>query len=166
MKFRVAKVLTLRDWQRIIQPAEQRLFMQLGGYIRTTAKRSMRPGGKSGKSAGPGEAPRWHKKTLRNLIEFVYDKSDGTLIVGPKIFPPAKGVKHPGFTIPEILEKGGIGRKISKFSKLSLGGTPTYRPANYSRREYMQKAFRIGLTKLKDELLDFITKSRFQQLIK
>jgi hypothetical protein len=84
-----------------LEKKEARVLNKTGGEGRQTVKRSMRPGGKAGKTAAPGEPPRWQTKKLRDGIFYGYDASNRSVVIGP-IRTSAKQRD-----VPRILDQGG-----------------------------------------------------------
>lgn len=72
---------------------------RFGAFVRTRARSSMRPGGKSNKSAAPGQPPRTHDGAIKRLLFFSWDPKTRSVVVGPTPF--AKGLA------PNLLEFGG-----------------------------------------------------------
>jgi len=123
-----------------------KLFGRWGGSVRLTAQRSMRPGGKKGKSAEPGKPPRTHEGSLRRLVVYAFDPNTRSVVAGPMKFKRGR--------VPELLEYGGTavkelvqlsgGRLVSKGNPLlkgDPGGRPVVRrPAAYKGNPYMGPA--------------------------
>ena len=91
---------------------ERSALTRIGGWIRTTMKRSMRPAtiATPHSPSGPlgiGKPPRYHSKLLRNMIFFYYDATRHSVIVGPTLVPTNPDVKPIGKTIPQLLDEGG-----------------------------------------------------------
>ena len=68
--------------KRMIGAKTRRGLSRAGGYLRTTAKRSIRK--KAGASA-PGEPPHSHSGLLKNSIFYRYDPGSKSVIVGPEL---------------------------------------------------------------------------------
>lgn len=78
-------------------------LMRVGGRVRKTAQFSMKPGGKAGKSASPGQPPRTHKrKGIKRFLYFTYDEKTGTVVVGPVLLNDSTTT-----SLPKLLEVGG-----------------------------------------------------------
>lgn len=78
-----------------------------GAFIRTRARRSMRSGGKKGKSSSPGQPPRSHKGQLRQFLIFSYDDRTKSVVVGPTLLPSGKRSDPLNDkTTPQVLEEG------------------------------------------------------------
>lgn len=75
-----------------------------GAYVRRTARQSIkeRPG-----PSKPGSPPHSHVGTLKKLIEFAFDTTTKTVVVGPEISTNPSGA-------PNILEFSGRIRKRNK----------------------------------------------------
>ena len=86
------------------------------GFTRVTARRSMRPAGKKGKSAAAGEPPRYHARnsavSLRN-IQYGYDPATKTAVIGAVKLASSTAQ---GKTVPQTQEGGGV-VKISRIAK-------------------------------------------------
>lgn len=81
---------------------------RIGGFYLTVVKRSMRNGNlkRGAVSSKPGQPPRYHTKTLRDGMNFVYDPNSQTVTVG--VLPRRTEDK----SAPRVLEFGGrTGRK-------------------------------------------------------
>ncbi len=117
--------------------AVRRSFIRIGGFIRTTARRSIR---KRKRSAAPGQPPSSHVGTLKNLIFFSYDDFSKSMIVGPTLSrrkTGTVGIADPvNKTVPEILEFGGTAKRKQK-----SGETITVK---YHKHPYMQPALDIA----------------------
>jgi len=132
--------------------AERRILMQAGGFVRTTAGRSIR---KSKKVSAPGEPPHSHIGILRKLILFAYDPFSASVVVGAlkthQKFLDTAGQFVAG-TVPAILEDGGtIGifevqkygrwRRADLRSRGGIAGYPTrVRKVKIAARPYMWPA--------------------------
>lgn len=87
------------DREKVIKRLERKrvaAMAKMGGFIRTTAQRSIRPGRYSSQ---PGQPPRSHTGELRRNIYFAYDPTSDSVVVGPTAF------RNSG--VPEALEFGG-----------------------------------------------------------
>lgn len=84
-----------------VERGRRRGLMRGGAYVRLTARRSIKPGGKRNAISQPGEPVRWHVKPgLRNNILFAYDPRNGTVPVGP--------IQFRNSDVLEKLEHGGV----------------------------------------------------------
>lgn len=104
--------------------AAMKKLSRIGAFVRQTARTSMRPGGKKGKTSPPGTPPRTHVGTLKKLLYFAYDQSAHSVVIGPQLF------KKGG--VPGLLEFGGsVRRKVGKgrFKTLRYRGNPYMAPA-------------------------------------
>ena len=123
-------------------------------YIKVVAQRSMRPGGKKGKSASPGEPPRYHVGTLRKGVAGVqgwYDFSTRSSVVGATPFPKARTPNG-----AHILEFGGVtSLTVKKRQFRTRGSGPTRRviastvqttvQARFHAFPYMAPAMRVAI---------------------
>lgn len=89
---------------RKVKDGTKSALSRFGAFVRTSAQRSMRPGGKKNAIAAPGTPPRTHTGLLRKLIWFGYDDSTDSVVVGPKRFNSS------GRPVPQVLEQGGPGK--------------------------------------------------------
>lgn len=114
--FDTAKVKRHIDW------AQRRAMIRAGGFLRQTARRSIRR--RKGTSR-PGSPPRSHAGQLRDLLFFSYDAELESLVVGPVRF--RKG------NAPHLLEFGG---KIKRTDRR----TGARKQARYRPRPFMGPA--------------------------
>lgn len=83
---------------------EKRKFLsKFGAFVRKRAKSSIRPGGKKKVGSLPGAPPRSQTGTLKRGIFFGFDRVAESVVIGPVVFPEAKG----GAKALEALEYGG-----------------------------------------------------------
>lgn len=141
---------------KAVNKAKRKNLGRAGGFVRKTARRSMRPAGKRRRNrrrqgkyrkgqdptiSRPGRPPRLHTtKTKRNLklILFAWEPSSETVIVGPVRF------HYRGNNVPELMEYGGRG-KVPVVEKNRGGGlTRTRRTvsASYRPRPFMAPALK------------------------
>lgn len=88
--------------------ATRKVLSKFGAYVRTSAKSSIRPGGKNQAVSRPGEPPRSHTGLLKRFILFGYDTSAHSVVIGPARLG---NTKSPDAT--ETLEYGGYA-KVSR----------------------------------------------------
>jgi hypothetical protein len=127
--------------QRAVDSAARRLLSKFGAYVRRSAKRSIRPGGKKHATSTPGEPPRSHVGTLRKLLYFAWDENRKSVVVGPSLFSGAKAAGIPG-----VLERGGVTEIVR--TRFHRGKKQTIRTrAKIAPRPYMGPALEknIGL---------------------
>ena len=146
--------------QRAVDRARRQSLSRGGAIIRQTAKHSIR---KRKAVSAPGSPPSSHEGTLRRLMRFGYDRSAGSVVVGPmatnQVFfdrqrQPVRG------TVPSVLEYGGqiTILEIFKFgrwqradlrSRRRLAGLKTrYRRARIRPRPFIVPALRKEQSKL------------------
>jgi hypothetical protein len=143
----MAEVSTIQDFknaffsseivQRLLGPAEKKALGQMGGYIRKTARNSLKYGDVK---SSPGKPPTVHKfftkkkvnsKTgavtaqtvspLKEFLFYAFDESNRSTVVGPAIFSSqAKRTRGRG-PVPGTLEKGGT-VSTSRDEPISKGG--------------------------------------------
>ena len=120
---------------------EQKVLGRTGAYGRGAVRKSIRKAPK--KKAITSGPPRYHvrgRESLKDRIFFGYDKTTGSVVVGPEKFN-AKGGGGRGSiayrlvgasTVPELLEKGGtrivIGRGRGRNAKRIKPIRQTYKP--------------------------------------
>jgi hypothetical protein len=140
--------------ERLISRDGAKFLNKVGAFIRITARRSMRSGGKKRKPSQPGMPPRYHTKhdvaTLRNIL-YGYDASRQSVIVGPVKLNKKQylGGKLSAGTIPALHEFGGtagIRERKTPFGKWvpvgrkNRGGATRVRTARYPARPFMAPA--------------------------
>lgn len=114
--------------QKALDKKTRKILTRVGGRIRKFAQFSMKPGGKGGKVAAPGEAPRTHKtKLLKRMLYFAYDFKAKTVVVGPVLLDRTKDLG-----IPRLMEVGGS-QTIQEKTKTVV--------REYHPHPYMQPAF-------------------------
>ena len=95
--------------QRAMDGATRRALNKAGGWIRKTAKRSIRP---RKTISQPGDPPHSHAGALRDLMLYAYERYAQTVVIGPLPFKRKKGAP--------LLEFGGatIVRQPSRSGKV------------------------------------------------
>lgn len=92
-----------------LSKADRSVNSKAGAYVMTAARRSMRKVNKNGDPAKPNKPPNerlGHLKRGRYGVQFGWDPSTRSVVIGPEVFPGLKD-RNPGGTMPEALEKGG-----------------------------------------------------------
>lgn len=91
--------------QRAVDRGRRIALNRIGGFLRTTTRRSMRR--RAGPSE-PGKPPHAHVGLLRDQLFYSYDQVADSVVVGPAL------LRHKGqdgapvnATIPQVLEEGG-----------------------------------------------------------
>jgi hypothetical protein len=102
-----------------------RVFKRFGAFVRLVAQRSMR---RRKTASPPGQPPSVHKGQLRKFIFFSLDERRKSVVIGPILLSPDSPV-------PALHEHSGTRRYGSRIAK-------------YPKREYMNPAFREGLSRL------------------
>jgi hypothetical protein len=120
--------------QKQMDRAAARILMQAGGFIRTTARRSMR---RRKASSGPGEPPAAHAGQLRDLLFFAWDSAARSVVVGPILFAGRSAGQRP--RVPTILEGGGTTTLEDRRGR--------QKTARFQARPYMQPAFAAMLAR-------------------
>jgi len=93
----------------LVSDNARRALMRLGGWIRTTARRSMRKADRlRGKPSEPGSPPKARLGFIKLKVEFAYDKNKKALVVGPEIRKESNR-KSPRTErgVPNLMEFGG-----------------------------------------------------------
>lgn len=114
-------------------------LMAAGAFVRTQARGLIKPGGKKGKTSGPGEPPRWQVKPGIKSIFFVYDKKTDGVIIGPVKMTSA------GPKILKTLEGGGSIKAIRRNPKTKKKET---RVIKIAKRPFMSRAKKEALPEL------------------
>jgi hypothetical protein len=141
----------------------RRVLSRFGAHVRTAARRSMRPAGKSGRVSEPGTPPRTRTGLLRKLLLFSYDPASQSVIIGPAAINGTGPKALDGATTPSVLETGG---RI-ELTEVQVNGQwrvgarianePTRRRAvEVKARPYMGPAFQAELKKLPPNWRDSI----------
>ncbi len=119
-------------------------LIRAGAYVRTAARRSIRPAPRPARTKGrrkgqrrnissrPGQPPRQHTRTGQNLklILFAWEEARKSVVVGPLLFKSSAGVR-----ITEVLEHGGRSytrpnpRAKSRKRATRVAARPFMRPA-------------------------------------
>jgi hypothetical protein len=115
-----------------VDAARRTVLSKWGSFVRTTARRSIRP---RKRSAAPGQPPSSHVGLLRKLIFFGYDDAAESVVVGPTLF------KSGSPTVPELLEFGGSARHWRTGEPAVYRAHPFMRPAEEQERERGLKLF-------------------------
>lgn len=135
---------------------------RIGGYLRLTARRSIRK--RKGTSA-PGRPPHSHVGLLRDNVFYSYDRAQDSVVVGPALLASRDQDGRPtgGMTVPQVLEQGGAirvrevlvgGRWRRAKSNRSTGGKPTrMTTANIEPRPTMGPA--LDQARRADKLSEF-----------
>lgn len=153
-----------RSVQRSLSRGARTAMSKIGGFIRTSAKRSIKKPGatKRTQRSQPGKPPRSHTGALRNKIFFVYDEQQKRVVIGPLLWRSPRshlaGLDYP--TAAGTLEHGGRVQgpkriKTKTPGKYLTGPTQTLRiePRPYMRpaleravqRAQLQEAFQYML---------------------
>jgi hypothetical protein len=99
---------------RRTRKGSSRSLSRAAGAIRLTARRSIRPRGKSGRSSAPGQPPRTYYGKLRKSILYHVNRRDQSAVIGPA-FPIAGHIGH-------THEFGGRERRKKANWNLHVGG--------------------------------------------
>jgi hypothetical protein len=131
-----------------------RFLGKFGAFAMTTARRSIKSGGKKNKQSRPGEPPRTHVKFFKKAIRFAVDRGRHSVVIGPTIVPTQYG----GSNILRSLEEGGSvtmreiakPRRRGKLKKDVIRFTGKKVQKTIRARPYMGPAFRKEKTKIAD----------------
>ena len=95
------------DFEKVQRATDRKTYKFLrrfGAFVRTTARRSMRPGGKKNKVSRPFEPPRTHGGgILKNSILFEVTSNRKNVVIGPILVSGTKGSNK----VAQVLEEGG-----------------------------------------------------------
>lgn len=119
-----------------VRRQEAKQLSRIGAFVRTTARRSMRSGGKRRVSSPPGTPPRVHVGYLKNFLPFVFDPSTRTVVVGPLSLTRASGY------VPNLLEFGGTNPKTGK----RYAARPFMGPALQNNLDQIPKQWRNSVS--------------------
>lgn len=121
----------------------QKVLYRTGGFGRKVMRSGMR---RRKNASQPGEYPSAHAGQLKELIYFGIDETN-SLVIGPTVFPGAKGKAGGGKTVPQLLNEGGVipGRRFlvprrnpkSNESKFVLVNNAR-RPMKYRPRPFVE----------------------------
>lgn len=121
--------------------ARKAIYLQ-SGYIRATARNSMRPG-KPGRPSAPGSPPHYITRLLKDFLFFSWDPIQNSMVIGPAAIGRS--------TTPRVLEEGGTsGKTYFKRGTQWVKGT-----VQIKARPYMAPA----LQKSQEKLSEFWSKS-------
>lgn len=114
-------------------------MIRIGGFIRTTAKRSIRKRKAVSKAGSP---PSSHVGLLREQIYFSYDPASDSVVIGPALLTNSSRKSRPigGATVPSVLEEGG---KVEILDRIG-SGHEVKRTVEIGPRPYMGPALAIG----------------------
>ena len=119
---------------RLLDRKTHGALKRFGSFVRKTARRSIRPVGKSGKPSKPGQPPKSRRGLLKNFIFYGFDLARRSVVIGPQKIYGLKG------KAPSVLEYGGNARTKSK--------RRTITSSKVSARPYMGPAFKKGKKQL------------------
>lgn len=111
-----------------------RALNRIGGYLRTTAKRSIR---KRKGTSPPGKPPYSHTGLLRDHMYYSYDPTRDTVLIGPALLTSRSPDSEPiAGTVPQVLERGGRVRVRDKKSRtITIRARPYMAPALETARQ-------------------------------
>lgn len=126
-------------------------IIRVGGYIRTAARNSMRDGFKNNKRgkrtpSPAGKPPKAWVRTMKDKLFFAWDKSKGSVVIGPEYVKMRSQRMMESQPIPHLHEHGGLARKYDRKGRPSTKrypARPYMRPAldKSWNRPVLQKAF-------------------------
>lgn len=131
--------------------AERRALSKLGAFTRTAARRSIR---RRKKASQPGKPPSAHAASgsfasLKNIL-FVYDKSKGSVVVGPVKANQVQtewvgGLGGGNITVPQIMEEGGV--IMIREESLNKGKSWRRRDMRYGAKQWKEYRTRRAVYK-------------------
>ena len=151
------------EWQGILNDGERVALRFIGGWIRKTARRSMRT---RRRVSRPGEPPSVWSGELKRLLFFFYmpggiSSEENAVIVGPAYLPSAhRNISHLSQnTIPRTLELGGTETRKDLTQQVSLGFVN--KTARIAARPYMNPALMKAISRgvIRQGFTDFIALS-------
>ncbi len=80
----------------------------------------------------PGKPPKAWTRLMKDRLFFAWDKSNGTVVIGPEILKSKQSRVASVYTIPSVHEYGGVLRKVDRKGRPST--------ARYPARPYMRPA--------------------------
>lgn len=113
-----------------IDPKKRKFLSKFGAFVRTRAKRSIKPGGKSNIISDPGEPPRSHDGSLRKNIFFAYEASSENVVIGPIVLPGkigAEALEALEFSGETVIERLSRGKR--KRERVNIEARPFMTPA-------------------------------------
>lgn len=117
------------DRRVVIDAAEKMLdkaMRKIGAFTRRAARSMIR---KSSQISSPGQPPKSHTGVLHDRIQFWYEPSIKTVVIGPEKLITRHDM---GDAVPATLEFGGTVKRKTKRGKV--------KSAHYRPRPYMQPA--------------------------
>lgn len=127
------------DRQKVHKLAEKKSRQaqaKFGAFVRRRAKSSIR---KSKKTSAPGQPPKSHVGTLKNLIFFSFDPKTESTVIGP--------VKFGLGLAPKALEYGGMSIRSRRIKAASGEKLVAKKPVKIRARPFMNPALRAELPK-------------------
>ncbi len=115
------------------EDAARKIGMKFGGYVKTTAQRSIKKRNKKGDPSQPGEAVRDVTGAFKRFIRFEFDESSRKVLIGPTLLPgrtknAPKALEKGGSVVTSVLE--GEGKKRHRVTKrINIEERPTMRLA-------------------------------------
>lgn len=158
--------------KRAVDKSARRPLNRIGGMVRMTARRSIRPARRKKlaeynryqlseyrwrqriglkprklyQASDPGDPPRSRTGVLRRNIYYAYDSYRQSVVVGPARLSRVRHLDNS----PEILEKGGV-------ATIKCGPKRrTVKRVRIERRPYMKPALTKNLPKINGMLRDFV----------
>lgn len=144
----VKRAIMFFDRQPVIKAmdrAKRRSLARAGGFIRQTARRSMRRAGPKVPPSSPGEPPRARAGQIRDLLFFGWDQGTESVVIGPETFTG----RSSGYIVPELHEHGGTVRLRSRRRGASGQQMPKAqsRMVTFAPRPFMDPALKTALDK-------------------
>jgi len=120
---------------KAVDAGRRKALNRIGGFLRTTAKRSIRK--RKGTSA-PGQPPSSHVGLLRDHIYYSYDPVSQSVVIGPALITSNHKTATPiNATVPQVLEYGGrvLRRKNNRTIQTVVAPRPFMGPAMQTARK-------------------------------
>lgn len=124
--------------------ARRRSLARAGGWIRQTARRSMRRAGPKTPPSSPGEPPRARAGQIRDLLFFGWDEGTRSVVIGPETF----SARQSSYQATVLHEYGGTVRLRTRRSR--VGGNAQSKDGDlvtFKPRPYMAPALQKALEK-------------------
>jgi len=133
------------DPKKILDPAEkatQQMLSKFGGYVKRTAKNSIKT---SEEFSKPGQPPksRGGKVRYKDFVFYVYDRALKEVVIGAVLLPRKTSTK-----VPQVLEYGGT-KEANEFK----GRVHKKIATSQTERPHMRPAFDKAVKRLLPELI-------------
>ena len=126
-----------------LDPRKRKFLSKFGAFVKTRAKRSIRPGGKSNIISQPGETPRGHEGSLRKNIFNAFDPDNESVVIGPIILPGkigAEALEALEFRGETVIERMNRGKR--KRETVNIEARPFMTPAFEAEKSNISSIWR------------------------